>query len=298
MGDITKHIRRKKILGNFPFVIVFTSMTLALFVLGVFAFILVHATQLSQFLQESIEVHVILNKEISESQRAYIETQLNAQPFILRKDQTTMIKYVSENDARKDFVKSYGEDFMKVLDENPLHSSFILKINPQYLNKKALSDISLKISKWDQVKEVYYLEDLADQITKNIRLLTIVFVSFSVILLIITILLINNTIKLALYSQRFLIRSMQLVGARQFFIQKPFLARALSQGLISGATASLLLAGVYYYILSMFPDFQALNTPYLPHVVGALIVFGGLLGLFSSLIAVNKYLRMSLDELY
>ncbi|MBC7488025.1 MAG: ABC transporter permease [Cytophagaceae bacterium] len=209
-----------------------------------------------------------------------------------------MIKYVSENDARTDFVKSYGEDFMKVLDENPLHSSFILKINPQYLNKKSLSDISLKISKWDQVKEVYYLEDLADQITKNIRLLTIVFVSFSVILLIITILLINNTIKLALYSQRFLIRSMQLVGAKPFFIQKPFLARALSQGLISGATASLLLAGIYYYILSMFPDFQALHTPYLPHVVGALIVFGGLLGLFSSLLAVNKYLRLSLDELY
>ncbi|MBC7488068.1 MAG: ABC transporter permease, partial [Cytophagaceae bacterium] len=103
-------------------------MTLALFVLGVFAFILVHATQLSRFLQESIEVHVILNKEISESQKAYIETQLNAQPFILRKDQVTMIKYVSENDARTDFVKSYGEDFMKVLDENPLHSSFILKI--------------------------------------------------------------------------------------------------------------------------------------------------------------------------
>lgn len=298
MGDITKNIRRKKILGNFPFVVVFTSMTLALFVLGVFAFILVHATQLSRFLQESIEVHVILNKEISESQKAYIETQLNAQPFILRKDQVTMIKYVSENDARTDFVKSYGEDFMKVLDENPLHSSFILKINPQYLNKKSLSDISLKISKWDQVKEVYYLEDLADQITKNIRLLTIVFVSFSVILLIITILLINNTIKLALYSQRFLIRSMQLVGAKPFFIQKPFLARALSQGLISGATASLLLAGIYYYILSMFPDFQALHTPYLPHVVGALIVFGGLLGLFSSLLAVNKYLRLSLDELY
>ncbi len=298
MGDVTKHIRRKKILGNFPFVIVFTSMTLALFVLGVFSFILVHAGQLSQFLEESIEVHVILHKEISESQRAYIETQLNAQPFILRKDQNNMIKYVSENDARKDFIKSYGEDFMTVLDENPLHSSFIFKLKPEYLHKKSLSDIALRISKWEQVKEVYYLEDLADQITKNIRLLTIIFVSFSIVLLIITILLINNTIKLALYSQRFLIRSMQLVGATQFFIQKPFLARAFSQGIISGATASLLLGGVYYYILSMFPDFQALNTPYLPHVIGALILFGGLLGLFSSLIAVNKYLKMSLDELY
>lgn len=298
MGDVTKHIRRKKILGNFPFVIVFTSMTLALFVLGVFTFILVHAGQLSQFLEESIEVHVILNKEISESQRAYIETQLNAQPFILRKGQNTMINYVSENDARKDFIESYGEDFMKVLDENPLHSSFIFKLKPEYLHKKSLSDIALKIAKWEQVKEVYYLEDLADQITKNIRLLTIIFVSFSIVLLIITILLINNTIKLALYSQRFLIRSMQLVGATQFFIQKPFLARAFSQGIISGATASLLLGGVYYYILSMFPDFQALNTPYLPHVIATLILFGGLLGLFSSLIAVNKYLKMSLDELY
>ncbi|HSZ73123.1 MAG TPA: permease-like cell division protein FtsX [Cytophagaceae bacterium] len=298
MGDVTKHIRRKKILGNFPFVIVFTSMTLALFVLGIFCFILVHANQLSTFLQESIEVHVVLNKEISESQRAYIETELNAQPFILRKDQNSMIKYVSENEARKDFIKTYGEDFMKVLDENPLHSSFILKIKPEYLHKKSLADISLKISKWDQVKEVYYLEDLADQITKNIRLLTIVFISFSIILLVITILLINNTIKLALYSQRFLIRSMQLVGATKFFIQKPFLARAFSQGLISGITASLLLAGAYYYVLNLFPDFQTLHTPYLPHVILSLILFGGLLGLVSSLLAVNKYLKMSLDELY
>ena len=298
MGDVTKHIRRKKILGNFPFVIVFTSMTLALFVLGVFCFILVHANQLSTFLQESIEVHVILNKEISESQRAYIETELNAQPFILHKDQNSMIKYLSENDARKDFIKTYGEDFMKVLDENPLHSSFILKIKPEFLNKKSLGAISLKMSKWDQVKEVYYLEDLADQITKNIRLLTIVFISFTIILLVITILLINNTIKLALYSQRFLIRSMQLVGATKFFIQKPFLARAFSQGLISGIAASLLLAGVYYYLLNMFPDFQALHTPYLPHVLLSLILFGGLLGLISSLLAVNKYLKMSLDELY
>ncbi|MDB5272591.1 MAG: cell division protein [Chitinophagaceae bacterium] len=298
MGDISKHIRRKKILGNFPFVIVYTSMTLALFVLGVFCFILVHANQLSRFLQESIEVHVILNKEISESQRAYIETQLNAQPFVLHKDQNTMLKYVSEEDARKDFIKTYGEDFMKVLDENPLHSSFILKIKPEYLNKKSLSDISLKVSKWEQVKEVYYLEDLADQITKNIHLLTVVFISFSIILLIITILLINNTIKLALYSQRFLIRSMQLVGATKFFIQKPFLARAFSQGLISGATAALLIAGIYYYMLHLFPDFQALHTPYLLHVILSLILFGGLLGLFSSLLAVNRYMKMSLDELY
>ena len=298
MEEITKHIRRKKILGSFPFAVVFTSMTLALFVLGVFCFILLHAKQLSQFVQENIEVHVILNKDISESQRAYIETQLNQQSFILKKDSDLMVKYLSQDDAQKDFIKTYGEDFMKILDENPLHSSFILKIKPEFLHKKSLAEIDLKISKWDQVKEVYYLEDLADKITKNIKMLTIVFVSFTVILLIITILLINNTIKLALYSQRFLIRSMQLVGATQFFIQKPFLYRAGIQGFLSGAVASLLLAGLYYYGTILYPDLQALNTPYLPHVILILILFGTLLGLLSSLLTIGKYLKMSLDELY
>lgn len=298
MEEITKHIRRKKILGNFPFAVVFTSMTLALFVLGVFCFILLHAKQLSQFIQENIEVHVILNKDISESQRAYIETQLSQQAFVLKKGDNLMLKYVSQDDAKKDFIKTYGEDFMKVLDENPLHSSFIVKVKPEYLNKKSLSEIDLQISKWEQVKEVYYLEDLADKITKNIRFITIVFVSFTLILLIITILLINNTIKLALYSQRFLIRSMQLVGATQFFIQKPFLIRAAFQGFLSGTVASALLAGIYYYGTIMFPDLNALHTPYLPHVMGILILFGTFLGFFSSLITISKYLKMSLDELY
>jgi len=298
MEEITKHIRRKKILGNFPFAVVFTSMTLALFVLGVFCFILLHAKQLSQFIEENIEVHVILNSDISESQRAYIETQLDQQPYILKKENTLMVKYISQDDARKDFVKTYGEDFMKVLDENPLHSSFVIKLKPQYLNQEALNAIDLNISKWEQVKEVYYLKDLADKITKNMRVITIVFVSFTAILLLITILLINNTIKLALYSQRFLIRSMQLVGATQFFIQKPFLARAAAQGFLSGTIASALLAGIYYYATTLFPDLQSLHTPYLPHVFVILILFGTLLGLLSSWIAISKYLKMSLDELY
>jgi cell division transport system permease protein len=298
MEEITKHIRRKKILGNFPFAVVFTSMTLALFVLGVFCFILLHAKQLSQFIQENIEVHVILNKDISESQRAYIETQLNQQSFILKKDADLMVKYVSQDDAKKDFIKTYGEDFTKVLDDNPLHSSFILKIKPEYLNKKSLTEIDLKISKWEQVKEVYYLEDLANKITKNIQLLTIVFVSFTIILLIITILLVNNTIKLALYSQRFLIRSMQLVGATQFFIQKPFLLRAGFQGFLSGVFAASLLGGIYYYGTLVYPELHALHTPYLIHVILILILFGTVLGLVSSLLAISKYLKMSLDELY
>ena len=298
MKDISNHIRRKKILGNFPFAVVFTSMSLALFVLGVFCFILLHAKQVSQFIQENIEVHVILNTDISESQRAYIETQLHQQPFVLKKDAALMVKYISQDEAKKDFIKTYGEDFMKVLDENPLHSSFVIKLKPEYLNKESLTSIDLTISKWEQVKEVYYLKDLADKITKNIRLLTIIFISFTVILLIITILLINNTIKLALYSQRFLIRSMQLVGATQFFIQKPFLARAAFQGFLSGSLASALLAGIYYYATTLFPDLQSLNTPYLPHVFAILILFGTLLGLLSSWITISKYLKMSLDELY
>ncbi len=298
MEELTKHIRRKKILGNFPFAVVFTSMTLALFVLGVFCFILLHAKQLSQFIQENIEVHIILNNDISESQRAYIETQLHQQTFVLKKENNLFVKYVSQEEAKKDFIKTYGEDFMKVLDENPLHPSFIIKLKSEYLNKEALGQIDRKISKWEQVKEVYYLEDLADKITKNIRLITILFISFTSILLIITILLINNTIKLALYSQRFLIRSMQLVGATQFFIQKPFLARAAFQGFLSGTLASALLAGLYYYATTLFPDLQSLHTPYLPHVFGILILFGTLLGLSSSFIAISKYLKMSLDELY
>jgi cell division transport system permease protein len=298
MEDITKHIRRKKIVGNFPFAIVFTSMTFSLFVLGIFCFILLHAKQLKQFIQESIEVHVVLSDSISTTQKTFVETQLRSKSYVLSKNDALMIKYLSKEDARKEFIHTYGEDFMKVLDENPLKASFILKVQPEYLHRDSLAAISKSLATIDQVKEVYYLEDLADKINKNIKLLTLLFISFAIILIFITILLINNTIKLALYSQRFLIRSMQLVGATQWFIQKPFLYRATMQGLTSGITASALIYGIIFYISTLSAEFSSFNTPYLPYVFIILIMFGILLGFLSSWLAIRKYLKMSLDELY
>jgi cell division transport system permease protein len=149
------------------------------------------------------------------------------------------------------------------------------------------------------VYEVIYEEALLQKVTRNIRNAGIVLAAFALLLTIVTFFLINNTIKLALYSQRFLIRSMQLVGARPFFIQKPFIYRAMLQGAISGVLASILLFTLQQYAFVTIEDLQKLYVPELTYMLyGALIITGALIGLISSFLSVRKYMFLSLDDLY
>jgi len=149
------------------------------------------------------------------------------------------------------------------------------------------------------VFEVTYLESLADSINRNLKKIGLILIGFSVLLLITVAILINNTVKLALFSQRFLIRSMQLVGATAGFIQTPFLLRSVVHGIWGGLISSSLLYGVLFYAYQWVNDLEVLqDTQQQFYLFGGLIIFGALIGFFSSWRAVNKYLKMSLDELY
>ena len=299
MSDSLKPSHRKKKLGSYPYFTVMLSITLALFVIGLFALIFIHAQKLSQIAQENIEVNVILDKTIQENQRKSIEKILLAQPYILKINNAPQVKYVNAEEAKKIFIKNHGDDFTRVLQDNPIHAFFVLRIQHQYSDSSSLSTIAAQIEKLDGIKEVYYWEDLITKVNKNINIISIALGSFAVILLIASILLINNTIKLALYSQRFLIRSMQLVGATKGFIQKPFIIRASLQGLMSGAFAGGLLFGLLnfaYREIIYLADLNEFEASII--ALSILPVAGAVIGLLSSLRAVTKYLNMSLDELY
>ncbi|MBD8490735.1 ABC transporter permease [Echinicola sp. CAU 1574] len=296
---MSKSLRKKKRLGSFKFMSVLFSTTLSLFIVGLFGVIVIQAKTLTSIIRENIEVQVFLNKNITEADRAKIGKMLENQDYVLQKEDGAQLSYISADEAAKSFLEDTGEDFSKFLDDNPLRDSYVISIHEAFQTSEKMENIVAEIQKLDGVFEVTYMNDLVESINKNLLKVSIVLGAFILILVITVIILINNTIRLALFSQRFLIRSMQLVGATRGFIRKPFLNRSFFFGSLAGILSSALLYGLIEYTKANIDGFALLqNNKLILMLFGGLIVLGAILSFFSTLRAVNKYLNMSLDELY
>lgn len=291
--------REKKVLGHFKFGSVLFSTTLSLFIVGLFGVILIQAKTLTSIIRENIEIQIFLTKNLDPTQLKSIKSNLTKRPFILTKNDTLAIKFVSDEEAAATFIASTGEDFTQFLADNPLRDSYIITIAEEFQTSEQLAEIITEIENIPGIFEVSFMRDMVDSINKNLLKVSLVLGGFIFILIITVVMLINNTIRLALFSQRFLIRSMQLVGATRGFIRKPFLSRALIFGMIAGVIASAILTGLIQYAQSNIEGFALLqNYEMLLFLFLALIISGGILSFLSTLRAVNKYLNMSLDELY
>jgi cell division transport system permease protein len=291
--------RTKKTLGHFKFGSVLFSTTLSLFIVGLFGVILIQARSLTKMIRENIEIQVFLEKGLPEEQLAEIRKNISGRPFILNTSDSVGLRFISDQEAAAAFIESTGEDFTKFLEDNPLRDSYVLAVAEEFQTTEQLETIAKDLEEIPGVFEVSYMTDLVESINKNLVKVSLVMGGFILILIITVVMLINNTIRLALFSQRFLIRSMQLVGATRGFIRKPFLLRALLFGMIAGAVASLILFGLVQYTKANIEGFAMLqNQEMLILLFLVLIVVGGILSVFSTLRAVNKYLNMSLDELY
>ena len=291
--------RKKKTLGHFKFGSVLFSTTLSLFIVGLFGVILIQAKTLTSMIRENIEVQVFLEKNMEQKELDAIHDNLSKRSFILQKGDTLNLKFVSDEEAAATFIESTGEDFTKFLEDNPLRDSFVLTIAEEFQTSEQLEAIVAEIQSIPGVFEVSYMPDLVDSINKNLLKVSLVLGGFILILIITVVMLINNTIRLALFSQRFLIRSMQLVGATRGFIRKPFLSRAFLFGLMAGGFASIILFALVKYTQANIEGFAMLQNQQLLFLLfGILITVGGILSVLSTLRAVNKYLNMSLDELY
>lgn len=291
--------RKKKTLGHFKFGSVLFSTTLSLFIVGLFGVILIQARTLTQMIRENIEVQVFLDKGLSDAQLGEIKKSISGRPFILSKADTVGLRFISDEEAAATFIQSTGEDFTAFLEDNPLRDSYVIAVAEEFQTSEQLEEIAKELEAIPGVFEVSYMTDLVDSINKNLLKVSLVMGGFILILIITVVMLINNTIRLALFSQRFLIRSMQLVGATRGFIRKPFLMRALLFGMIAGTVASSILFGLVEYTKANIEGFVMLqNQEMLFFLFGVLILAGGILSVLSTLRAVNKYLNMSLDELY
>jgi cell division transport system permease protein len=298
-GAVQK-IKTNKKLGSYPYVGVIMSITLALFVTGLFGLLIIYSQELERLVRENIKVQVYLKNGLTETQRMQLEKKLESLPYANKSttDQNS-ISYISKDSAAKKFIADTGEDFLKFLGENPLHDAYLININPEYHTNEKLDAIRKEIEKINGVFQVFYVEGLIESINKNITRIGILLVGLIALLLITVVLLINNTLRLALFSQRFLIRSMQLVGARNWFIQKPFLMRSIGYGILSGIIASALIWALINYANQNIDDLAELqNEKRIFIMMGMLLLTGIFVALMSTFFSVRKYLNMSLDELY
>ena len=269
------------------------SIMLVLFMLGLLGLIILHGKKLSEYVRENISVSIML-KDSAED-----ELVLN---YMKRLEKTSYVKhaeFITREQAAKELSNELGEDFVQFLGYNPLPASIDLQLRSGYANTDSIARIEKQLLSSNLVKEVVYQKSLIDQVNSNINKITLVILSFSMILLVISIILINNTIKLSIYARRFLIRSMQLVGATETFIRLPFIRKSIVHGIIASVAAILLLTGTLYLARQRMPEIAALqDVKEFSIFFAGILVLGILLSAFSTLFAVNKFLRMKIDNLY
>lgn len=289
---------RKKKLGSYPFVSVVFSVTLALFVIGAFGALVIYSKELERSVRENVRVQVFL-KNISEAQRVQLEKKLSTQAFVLKRDQKPVIQFVSKQEAAKQFIKDTGEDFQKFLGDNPLRDAYLVNVDAKYHDTKSMEKIKADVEQIEGVFQVFYVENVVASINKNVTRIGFVLMGLALLLLIVVVVLIHNTLRLALFSQRFLIRSMQLVGAKKWFIQGPFITRAALHGTLAGILAGGLLIALIYATNKRVEELALIqNNTRLAALIGSLVVIGIFVAVLSTYSAVSKYLKLSLDELY
>ena len=288
---------KKRILGSYPFLSVIFSISLALIVIGLFGLIFIHANKLTSYIRENLEVSVYLEKDISQSQVNILREKISSKRYL--DGVNSKITYISRADAAEKFIMDTGEDFTKFIGENPLRASFILKLSPVYYQVDSLEKVHKELLSLKGVYEVEYLESLVNNINENMTIIGVTLGIVALIFILVVVILINNTIKLAMFSQRFLIRSMQLVGATSAFIKRPFLLRSMFYGAVAAVLSILVTQAVYKFALTSIKNLTVLKDDQLMLFLYIIIFLVGIFVAFiSTLISVNKYLKTSLDDLY
>ena len=269
------------------------SISLVLFMLGLLGLIIMHAQKISNQVKENIGFSIFMKESAKEADIIRFQKLLDASTF------SKSTEYITKEKAAQNVSKNLGEDFVSFLGNNPLTAQIDVRLNANYANNDSLANIEKQIVKNDIVKEVYYQKSLVQMVNENIRKISLVFLSFSFLLLIIAIALINNTIRLSVYSNRFLIKTMQLVGATQHFIRKPFIFKGIISGIYGALIAIALLSGVLYTAQQNLPDLVNLQEIDLYLIVfGIVILLGILFSWISTFLAVRKYLNIKTDSLY
>jgi cell division transport system permease protein len=269
------------------------SVSLVLFLLGVLGLVLINARELSDYLRESLSFSIWLDDEAKEPDIRMLQKDLDAKPYV------KSTQYISKDAAAQKMKKDLGEDFINFLGDNPLPPSIDVYLHAGYTSPDSVAKIEKYVRVYPFVKEVQYAESLLFLINENVNKISLFLLVISSFLFLIALTIINNTIRLSIYSRRFLIRTMQLVGATRGFIRKPFLIQSAIHGLIAALIAMSLLMGMLYLIEKEFFMMFSFESTYLLILLGvSIIITGILINIVSTFFSVNRYLSISEDKLY
>lgn len=269
------------------------STTLVLLLLGLVVFFVLAANNLSVYVRENINFSVLISDDMKETDILKLQKRLNNEPFVKETE------YISKKQALKEQTEAMGTDPQEFLGYNPFTASIEIKLHSDYANSDSIAKIEKLIKRNTNIQDVLYQKDLIDAVNENIRNISLVLLALAVMLTFISFALINNTIRLAIYSKRFLIHTMKLVGASWGFIRRPFLKRNIWSGVLAAFIADTILMGAAYWLVSYESELIRVITPEVMLLVsGAVLVFGVVITFLCAYLSINKYLRMKASTLY
>lgn len=285
--------KKHKFFFDMQFLTAGISTTMVLFLLGLVVFFVLTANNLSVYIRENIAFSAILDDSMKEQDIIKLQGNLNKKVYV---KQTT---YISKEQALKEQTEAMGSDPSEFLGYNPFNASIEIKLNAEYTNSDSIKWIEKDLLVNDNILEINYPQNLLDSVNRNLKKISIALLALAALLSLISFSLINNTIRLTIYSKRFLIHTMKLVGASWAFIRKPFITRNLWIGILSGAVADAILTGTAFMSVRYEPELIEIISPETIVIVATtVLLFGIIITTFCAFISINKYLKMKINELY
>ena len=291
MGNKNRY--KSKSLFDMQFITSSISTTLVLLLLGLVVFFVLTAHNMSVYVRENISFSVLISDDMKEADILKLQKKLNQEPFVKQSE------YISKKQALKEQTEAMGTDPEEFLGYNPFTASLEIKLHADYANSDSIAKIEKMIKKNSNIQDVLYRKELIDAVNENIRNISLVLLALAVVLTFISFALINNMIRLAIYSKRFLIHTMKLVGASWSFIRGPFLRKNVWSGVLAGMLADAILMGTAYWAVTYEQELIQVITPEVMLIVcGSVLVFGIVITWLCAYISMNKYLRMKANTLY
>lgn len=283
-------IKKRRRISYLPSIL---SISMVLLMLGLLGILTISGKNLSNHLREHFQITIFLEKDIAEGDLKRINAQIQQAIY------TKEARLVSREEAAQEFTQEIGQDFVSFLGFNPLLPSVELFLKSTYANPASIEKIDTELRRNKEVVDVVYQKSIIEEINKNVKTIGTIMIGLSILFLFIAIILINNTIRLNLYAMRFIIKSMQLVGATHGFITRPFVYRSFFHGLAGGVLACLLLSIMLYWLPFWLDGIQTVyNNSQFALLFLVIIIAGVIISMLSSWISTNHYLKMKIDDLY
>lgn len=282
---------RRRLVGAWLSTVI--SISLVLLLVGVAALLVVNARSVSDYFKENMQVSVLMKQEVDDDEAMEYVAELDAMPFIKSS------KFVSREQGTKEMAELLGEDFLNVFETAPIPVSIEVTLKADYVSTDSLEVVKKEIRRSGIVDEVVYQQSLVEKLNTNLKRISVVLGVFIVLLLFISFVLINNTVRLNVFSRRFTIHTMKLVGATKSFIRAPFMVQAIFQGLFSALLATLMLVGILFFVRSEFAQlFEVFRLDLLLVVIGVVILSGVVICTISTALVVGHLVSLSKEELY